>query len=93
VLWAELYTRVAIDRLPGPGLVRGLVFGVAPFAASVLVVLPLVGAGPLGLDLGAGALPVVAEGLRCAVFGAALGATYEILLDARAPRITAGDDA
>jgi membrane protein DedA with SNARE-associated domain len=86
IFWAEVYARLAVQLLIGPGLARGLAFSVVPFTASMLVLLPLLGAGVFGLGLGAGLLPVVAEGFRCAVFGVGLGTSYDILVDARAAR-------
>ena len=85
VLWAVLYARVGAPRLPGgPGL-RGLLFSALPLAVSLLVVLPLLGAGPLGLGLGAGLLPLGGELLRHGLFGVGLGASYALLVGARRP--------
>ena len=83
VLWAFLYARVARERLPGPPWARGLLFSVLPLAASGLVALPLLGAGPFGLGLGAGLLPLAGEVFRHALFGVGLGIAYELLRGAR----------
>ena len=83
VLWAVLYARVGAVRLPGGPGTRGLLFSLLPLAVSVLVVLPLLGAGPLGLGLGAGLVPLAGELLRNGLFGVGLGASYALLLDAR----------
>jgi membrane protein DedA with SNARE-associated domain len=85
VLWAVLYARAGASRLPGGAGTRGLLFSALPLAVSLLVVLPLLGAGPLGLGLGAGLLPLGGELLRNALFGVGLGASYALLLSARRP--------
>ena len=53
--------------------------------ASLLVVLPLLGAGPLGLGLQAGLVPAAGELVRHLLYGAALGLAYPVLLMARRP--------
>jgi membrane protein DedA with SNARE-associated domain len=83
VLWAVLYTRAGAGRLPGGPGTRGLLFSALPLAVSLLVVLPLLGAGPLGLGLGAGLLPLAGELFRNALFGVGLGASHALLLSAR----------
>ena len=85
VLWAVLYARAGASRLPGGPGTRGLLFAALPLAVSLLVVLPLLGAGPLGLGLGAGLLPLAGELLRNALFGVGLGASYALLLSVRRP--------
>jgi hypothetical protein len=71
--WAVLYTRVAEPRLSGPGWLRGVKFSLAPALASLVVLLPLLGAGPFGVALGAGPLPVIGNLLLHLVYGTTLG--------------------
>ena len=89
LLWSFIYTHVAAQILPGPPIVRGLLFSVLPFSASMCL-LWLAGAGPLGLGLGAGLIPLAGEALRCAVFGAGLG-TAEALVRREVPRSLAAE--
>jgi hypothetical protein len=74
--WALLYARYAEPRFGGPGWRRGLVFSLLPWLLSVLVVLPLVGGGLLGGELGAGPLPVVGNLVLHLAYGATLGLVY-----------------
>jgi membrane protein DedA with SNARE-associated domain len=83
---ALLYAAVAEPRLRGSAGLRGLQFAVLPWLASGLLVLPLLGAGPFGLELGVGWVPAVGEAVRCAFFGAALGVLYRLARLARQPR-------
>jgi membrane protein DedA with SNARE-associated domain len=76
--WAVVYAHV--ERwLPKPDWVGGLLFALLPLAGLLLVVLPAVGAGPAGVGLGAGALPLVGETVRHALYGASLSTTYTLL--------------
>jgi membrane protein DedA with SNARE-associated domain len=84
--WALLYAAVAEPRLRGSAGLRGLQFAVFPWLASSLIVLPLLGAGPLGLSLGVGWMPAAGEAVRAAFFGAALGVLYRLARLARQPR-------
>jgi membrane-associated protein len=83
LLWALLYAGLPTDRLPGSPWMQGVLFSTLPLAASVLAVLPLLGAGPLGLQLGAGLLPLLGEVFRNGLYGAGLGASYALLREAR----------
>jgi len=76
LVWAVLYARFFEPRLTGPDWLRGIVFALVPFFVSVLIVLPLVGGGFLGLGLGAGPLPLLGNLILHVVFGAVLGVTY-----------------
>jgi membrane protein DedA with SNARE-associated domain len=83
LVWAVIYAHVA-PRLPAaPSWLRGLLFSLLPLAFSTLVWLPLLGAGFLGLGLGVGLLPFIAEVFRNALFGVGLGASYALLRAAR----------
>ena len=81
--WAVLYTHVAVPLWDGPPWARGLLFSIVPLAFSALVLLPLLGAGPLGLGLEAGLLPLTGEAFRNALFGLGLGMSYSLLRIAR----------
>lgn len=76
IVWAIVYTGFAEPRLPGGGLVRGMIFGLIPWVLSVLVFFPVAGAGFLGLDIGAGPLPILGNLVVHLVYGAALGKIY-----------------
>jgi hypothetical protein len=83
ILWAIAYGSWFEPRLRGPDWLKGMAFSLLPTAASWLVVLPVLGAGPLGLGLGAGLVPAAGELLRHLIYGAALGLAYPMLLLAR----------
>ena len=89
VLWAIAYAAWFEPRLRGPDWLKGMAFSLLPTAASWLVVLPALGAGPLGLGLGAGLVPAAGELLRHLSYGAALGLAYPMFLLARRPAIPA----
>ena len=63
-------------RLRGPGWWRGMVFSLVPWVLSIVVFLPAVGGGPLGLRLGAGPLPILGNLILHLVYGATLGHLY-----------------
>jgi hypothetical protein len=75
VLWAMLYT-VVEPHLRGSPWLRGVTFAMIPALVSLVVVLPLLGAGPFGIALGAGPLPTIGNILLHAVYGAILGVIY-----------------
>ncbi|TME99772.1 MAG: DedA family protein [Chloroflexi bacterium] len=76
---------VPVAGLRGPDWLRGLTFALLPTVTSWLVVLPALGAGPLGLGLGAGLVPAAGELVRHLLYGAALGLVYPLLVVARQP--------
>jgi membrane protein DedA with SNARE-associated domain len=81
--WAVVYSHLGIKLLHGPAWVRGLLFSPLPLGFSLVVLLPFLGAGPFGLGLGDGLLPVAGEVFRNALFGVGLGASYSLLQLAR----------
>jgi membrane protein DedA with SNARE-associated domain len=85
ILWSIVYAVRFEPRLSGPPWLKGAVFSLLPTVVSWFVVLPLLGAGPLGLGLGAGLIPAVGELVRHLLYGAALGLAYPMLLLARRP--------
>lgn len=76
LVWAIVYALVAEPRLTGPSWVRGLSFAVVPAIVSLVVFLPLVGAGLFGAALGAGPLPTIGNLVLHAVYGVVLGEVY-----------------
>jgi membrane-associated protein len=85
VLWAIPYALWVEPRLAGPDWLRGATYSLLPTLVSLLVVLPLLGAGPLGLGLQTGVIPAVGELVRHLVFGAVLGLAYPMFLLAQLP--------
>ena len=60
-----------------------LLFSLLPLATSLFVLMPLFGAGVLGLELGEGPYPFVGEALRHLFFGVCLAENYVLLRAAR----------
>jgi membrane protein DedA with SNARE-associated domain len=83
VLWAVVYSHLPSPLLRIPPWLRGLAFSILPLSFSVLVVLPGLGAGPLGLGLEAGLVPFAGEMFRNVLFGVGLSASYSLLRVAR----------
>ncbi len=83
IVWAIVYALWVEPRLHGPDWLKGMACSILPTGISWLVVLPLLGAGPLGLQVDVGPVLVVGELVRHAVYGVALGLTYPMLLLAR----------
>ena len=88
--WAVVYAHV--ERwLPEPDWLGGLLFALLPLAVSLFVILPALGAGVAGLELGVGVVPLVGEAVRQALYGVSLSLSYTLLSRARAiPRVHAG---
>jgi membrane protein DedA with SNARE-associated domain len=86
LMWAVVYTHLAVPRLPHmPPWLRGLLFSLLPLLVSALVVMPALGAGPLGLGLGAGVAPLAGEFFRNGLYGCGLALAYSLLRVARQP--------
>jgi membrane protein DedA with SNARE-associated domain len=83
ILWAIPYAIWVEPLLRGPDWAKGAVFSLVPTIVSLVVVLPALGAGPLGLGLEAGLVPAAGEVVRHLMYGVALGLTYPMLLLAR----------
>lgn len=73
VAWALIYAYYFEPRMRGPGWLRGLAFSFVPWILSLVVFLPAVGGGILGLSLGAGPLPIIGNLILHLVYGAVLG--------------------
>jgi hypothetical protein len=71
-----VYARIVEPRLSGPGWWKGTVFALVPWVFSLVVFLPLLGGGVLGLGIGAGVLPIIGNLILHLVYGAVLGAAY-----------------
>jgi hypothetical protein len=62
--------------LRGPSWWRGTIFALIPWLLSLIVFLPLMGGGLLGMDIGAGPLPIIGNLILHLIYGAVLGVTY-----------------
>ncbi len=82
-VWGVVYSHLAVPMLRLPPWLRGLAFSALPLAFSVLVLMPLLGAGPLGLGLESGLFPLAGEVVRNALFGVGLATSYSLLRVAR----------
>ena len=73
---ALVYARYVEPRLAGPSWWKGLRFSLIPWLLSLFIFLPFMGGGLLGMDIGAGLLPILGNLILHLVYGAALGLTY-----------------
>lgn len=95
IIWSLIYVYMFEARLSGPGWQRGALFALGPWVLSLVVFLPLVGAGFLGLAIGAGPLPIFGNLILHLVYGATMGEMYAlelaegVELDGRPARHTA----
>ena len=76
LIWALLFALVFEPRLRGEAWERGVTFALVPWLFSLIVFLPLVGGGLLGIGLGAGPLPALGNLILHAVYGAVLGTVW-----------------
>src|ERR687894_2388655 len=76
LLLALVYARYAEPRLHGPNWWRGMQFALIPWLLSLVVFPPLMGGGVLGMDVGAGPLPILGNLILHLVYGAVLGISY-----------------
>jgi hypothetical protein len=76
MVWALLYALAFDARLRGRPWERGVKFALVPWALSLLVFMPLIGGGVLGLSLGAGPLPILGNLILHGVYGVVLGAVW-----------------
>src|SRR5918993_5489570 len=73
---ALVYARYAEPRLSGPSWWRGMVFSLVPWLLSLVIFLPMMGGGLLGMSIGAGPLPILGNLILHLVYGAVLGSAY-----------------
>ena len=76
LLLALVFARYAEPRLRGPNWWRGMQFSLIPWLLSLVVFLPLTGGGLLGMNIGAGPLPILGNLILHLVYGAVLGVSY-----------------
>jgi len=79
--WAGIYGYVFQPRLTGPSWERGMLFSLLPWVLSLTVFFPVVGAGFLGIGLGAGPLPMFGNLIAHLAYGLTLGVVYGPLGD------------
>src|SRR5262245_37643628 len=84
--WAFVYVFLVENRLSGPGWRKGMLFSLIPWALSLLVFFPIVGAGFLGMDLDAGPFPAIGNLVLHLIYGATLGTICAI------PEVTPTED-
>ncbi|MBM3946215.1 MAG: hypothetical protein FJ315_02290 [SAR202 cluster bacterium] len=73
IVFAVVYLMLVERRLFGVGWQRGVMFALVPWALSLIVFFPLVGAGMFGMAIGAGPLPIIGNLVLHVVYGAVLG--------------------
>jgi len=76
LLLALVYARYAEPRLHGPSWWRGMQFSLLPWLLSLIIFLPFMGGGVLGMNIGAGPLPILGNLILHLVYGAVLGSAY-----------------
>src|SRR5437763_14649923 len=76
LIWALLYGLIFERRLSGPAWQRGVMFAMVPWLFSLLVFMPIVGGGFLGVGLGAVPLPSLGNLVLHAAYGAVLGTVW-----------------
>ena len=76
LVWAVVYAALVEPRLDGPAWRKGALFSIVPGVLSVVVFLPLVGAGMLGSALGAGPLPAIGNLVLHLLYGVTLAQVY-----------------
>lgn len=76
LLFALIYARYVDPLWGGSGLGKGMRFALIPWLLSLVVFLPLMGGGILGLAIGAGPLPILGNLVLHLAYGAVLGVTY-----------------
>ena len=82
LIFALIYGAVE-QRLPGrEGIQRGMIFALIPWLLSIIAFFPILDGGIFGKDLHAGPLPIVGNLVLHLIYGAVLGLTYHVDLDA-----------
>lgn len=86
VLWGALYGAGVERKLRPPDWQKGTLFALLPLAVSLLVILPIIGMGFLGVGA-TGPVAAVGEVLRHAMFGVLLGLSFPVFLVRREVRL------
>ncbi|MDT8324779.1 MAG: DUF2938 family protein [Bacteroidota bacterium] len=73
---AVQYAAFASSRLPGPPVLRGMLFGLAPWLMAQVIVNPMMGAGVFAMNAAAPVGMVMGSLLGHLVFGAVIGKLY-----------------
>jgi hypothetical protein len=76
ILWALVYAYFIEPRLMGTWWQKGMAFSLILWVLSLVVFMPLVGAGFLGLSIGAGPLPALVSLGMHLFYGLSLGFFY-----------------
>jgi hypothetical protein len=76
LILAAVYARYVEPRLSGPAWWRAVRFALVPWILSLIVFLPLLSGGMLGMGIGAGPLPILGNLILHLVYGATLGLVY-----------------
>jgi hypothetical protein len=76
ITFALLYAFVFAERLPGPAIVRGALYGLVPWLAAQLVAMPVMGMGLFALMTGS-LMVAAASLLGHLIYGAVVGALYK----------------
>lgn len=84
LVFSVCYVYLLEPRLAGSGMRRGAIASLIPWLLSICVFLPLAGFGMLGLEMGAGPLPVMGNLILHLAFGTSLGVMYEASAPAQA---------
>ncbi len=81
LIWALVYAYWFEYRVGASGWRAGMLFGLLPYAASLLALLPAAGVGLLGFALSAGPLPAIGNLVLHLAYGGVLGQLYDASAD------------
>lgn len=76
MIGALVYASLFEPRLTGPGWIRGFLFALPTWFGTLVFLLPALGAGVLGTEIGAGPLPMYTTLVAHVAYGVVLGLTY-----------------
>jgi hypothetical protein len=91
LVWAVVYALWFVQRLPGTGWQRGMLFSLIPWVLSLVVFFPIAGGGLFGSDIDAGFLPALGNLILHLVYGGVLGTLYRSEMGHRAGEESALD--
>lgn len=78
ILLGVVYAGWVEPHLRGSGWRRGIMFSLVPWLLSLLVFLPFIGGGFLGMSLHAGPLPIIGNLVLHLIYGVTLGEVYAV---------------